>query len=105
MIWDNAKGEGYVAYVIDFDPTRPVPSCNVSSTAEGHLEACTTELRKGLKARSEVCGSVSDPPSFSEFGGPTADPSRGRCKVALQASGLPLASRAALSDCSQTTGK
>jgi hypothetical protein len=46
VIWDNTKGEGYVAYVIDFDPTRPVPSCNVSPTAEGHLEACTTECGK-----------------------------------------------------------
>jgi hypothetical protein len=46
VIWDNTKREGYVAYVIDFDPTRPVPSCNVSPTAEGHLEACTTECGK-----------------------------------------------------------
>lgn len=46
VIWDNTKGEGYVAYVIDFDPTRPIPSCNVSPTAEGHLEACTTECGK-----------------------------------------------------------
>ena len=46
VIWDNAKGEGYVAYVIDFDPNRPVPSCNVSPTAEGHLESCTTACGK-----------------------------------------------------------
>jgi hypothetical protein len=46
VVWDNTKGEGYVAYVIDFDPARPVPSCNVSSTAEGHLEACTGECGK-----------------------------------------------------------
>jgi hypothetical protein len=42
VVWDDTKGEGYVAYVIDFDPARPLPSCNISSIAEGHLQACTT---------------------------------------------------------------
>jgi hypothetical protein len=46
VIWDNARGEGYVAYIIDFDPTRSMPSCNASPTAEGHLEACTSQCGK-----------------------------------------------------------
>ena len=46
VIWDNTRGEGYVAYIIDFDPSRPVPSCNPSPTAEGHLESCTTACGK-----------------------------------------------------------
>jgi len=46
VIWNNTKGEGYVAYIIDFDPSRPVLSCNASPTAEGHLESCTTACGK-----------------------------------------------------------
>ena len=44
--WDDKNGEGNLAYVIDFDPTRPLPSCNVSSAAEGHLRVCTTGCGK-----------------------------------------------------------
>jgi hypothetical protein len=46
VVWDEAKGEGYLAYVIDFDPARPLPSCNVGSTVEGHLQVCTTGCGK-----------------------------------------------------------
>ena len=46
VLWDETKGQGYLAYVIDFDPARPLPSCNVRSTAEGHLQACTTGCGK-----------------------------------------------------------
>lgn len=46
VVWDDTKGEGYVAYVIDFDANRPLPACNVSSTAEGHLQACATACGK-----------------------------------------------------------
>jgi len=46
VVWDDAKGEGYVAYVIDFDPSRPLPACNVNSTAEGHLQVCTGDCGK-----------------------------------------------------------
>jgi hypothetical protein len=46
VVWDDAKGEGYASYIIDFDPTQPVPSCNVSSAAEGRLQACTTGCGK-----------------------------------------------------------
>jgi hypothetical protein len=40
VAWDESKGEGYVAYVMDFDAARPLPSCNLSSPAEGYLQVC-----------------------------------------------------------------
>jgi hypothetical protein len=46
VIWDDTKGEGYVAYVIDFDPARSIPTCNVTSAAEGHLQSCTNGCGK-----------------------------------------------------------
>jgi hypothetical protein len=45
VVWDNTKREGYVAYVIDFDPAQPAPPCNAGS-AGGHLQACTTGCGK-----------------------------------------------------------
>jgi hypothetical protein len=45
-VWDETKGEGYSAYVIDFDPAAPLPSCNASSTAKGPLQVCTTGCGK-----------------------------------------------------------
>jgi hypothetical protein len=44
--WDEARAEGHVAYVIDFDPARPLPACNISSTAEGYLQLCTSGCGK-----------------------------------------------------------
>jgi hypothetical protein len=46
VVWDDPKGEGYASYIIDFDPTQPLPSCNASSAAEGRLQACTTGCGK-----------------------------------------------------------
>jgi hypothetical protein len=46
VVWDETKGQGYLAYVIDFDPARALPSCNVGSTAQGHLQVCTTGCGK-----------------------------------------------------------
>ena len=46
VVWDDAKGEGYASYVVDFDPTQPLPSCNVSAATEGRLQACTTGCGK-----------------------------------------------------------
>jgi hypothetical protein len=43
--WDEAKAQGHVAYVIDFDPAGPLPACN-SSTAEGNLQLCTSGCGK-----------------------------------------------------------
>jgi hypothetical protein len=46
VAWDEAKGEGSSAYVIDFNPAQPLPSCNVGAIAEGHLGVCTTGCGK-----------------------------------------------------------
>jgi hypothetical protein len=46
VVWDDAKGEGYASYIIDFDPAQPLPSCNVSTAAERRLQVCTTGCGK-----------------------------------------------------------
>jgi hypothetical protein len=46
VVWDDAKGEGVLAYVIDIDPTRSLPLCNRGAIAQGHLQACTTGCGK-----------------------------------------------------------
>jgi hypothetical protein len=44
--WDEKKGEGILAYVIDFNPILPLPSCNLGSAAVGHLQTCITGCGK-----------------------------------------------------------